>query len=103
MAKINLIRDKANISIESKRAEKIIGSSLEARIEIKIKDKEIYNLAQQHDFSEICITSSASILCDVNLEKDIEVVSNKATGKKCAVCWKIREYVCDRDGHCHLA
>ena len=67
------------------------------------KDQEIYKLAQSHDFSEICITSSASILYDDSLEKDIEVISRKASGKKCAVCWKIRENVCNRDGHCHLA
>ena len=100
--KINQIRDEANVSIESKRAEKIIGSSLEASIEIKIKDKEIYDLAQYQDFSEICITSSASILNDENMKKDIEVKSSKAVGNKCPVCWKIRENVCERHGHCHL-
>ena len=85
------------------RAGKILGSSLEANLEIKIKDQEIYKLAQSHDFSEICITSSASILYDDSLEKDIEVISRKASGKKCAVCWKIRENICERDGNCHLS
>ena len=70
--KLKLIRDEANISIESKRADKIIGSSLEANIEIKIKDKDMYSLAQNHDFSEICITSSASISNYNNLEKEID-------------------------------
>ena len=98
-----MIRDEANISIESKRAEKIIGSSLEANIEIKIKDKEIYSLAEKHDFSEICITSSASVLNDSNLEKEFEITSSKAIGKKCPVCWKIRENICERDGNCHLS
>ena len=96
--KIKLIRDEANISIESKRAEKIIGSSLEANIEIKIKDKDMFNLAQNHDFSEICITSSASISNDKNLEKEIEVISSKAIGNKCPVCWKInKKYVRNMD------
>ncbi len=101
--KIKLIRDEANISIESKRAEKIIGSSLEASIEIKIKDKEIYSLAQHHDFSEICITSSASILSDENIEKDIVVKSSKAIGNKCPVCWKITKDKCEKHGHLNLA
>ena len=101
--KIKLIRDEANISIESKRAEKILGSSLEANIKIKIKDQEMYKIAKSHDFSEICITSSASILCDVNLEKDIEVKSSKATGKKCPVCWKISKDKCEKHGHLNLA
>ena len=71
-------------------------------IEITIKDKEMFDIAQKHDFSEICITSSASILSDSNLEKDIQVISSKAAGNKCPVCWKIRENVCERAGHCHL-
>ncbi len=101
--KLKLIRNEANISIESKRADKIIGSSLEASIEIKIKDKDMYSLAEKYDFSEICITSSASISNDNNLEKEIEITSSKAVGNKCPVCWKIRENNCERDGNCHLS
>ena len=97
--KLKLIRDEANISIESKRADKIIGSSLEANIEIKIKDKDMYSLAQNHDFSEICITSSASISNDINLEKEIEITSSKAVGNKCPVCWKISKEICEKHGH----
>ena len=43
MEKIIDIRNEANSSIEAMRAEKIIGSSLEANIEIKL-DEESYNL-----------------------------------------------------------
>ena len=89
----------ANISIESKRAEKIIGSSLEANIEIKIKNQDMFNIAQNQDFSEICITSSASISNDNNLEKEIEVISSKAIGNKCPVCWKISKEICEKHGH----
>ena len=63
----------------------------------------MYSLAQNHDFSEICITSSASISYDNNLEKEIEITSSKAVGNKCPVCWKIRENICKRDGNCHLS
>ena len=100
--KIKKIRDEANVSIETQRSEKIIGSSLEANIEIKIKDKDIFDIAKKQDFSEICITSSASILRDNNLEKNIQVISFKAVGNKCPVCWKIRKNTCERAGHCHL-
>ena len=58
--KIIDIRNEANSSIEAMRAEKIIGSSLEANIEIEL-DEENYNLGKNYDFSEICITSSAKI------------------------------------------
>ena len=85
------------------KRKKIIGSSLEANIEIKIKDKDLYSLAQKHDLSEICITSSALLLNDNNLENEIEVTSSKAVGKKCPVCWKIRENACERHSNCHLS
>ena len=97
--KLKFIRDEANISIESKRANKIIGSSLEANIKISIKDKELFSLAKNHDFSEICITSSALISNDINLEKEIEITSSKAEGSKCPVCWKISKEICKRHGH----
>ena len=70
---------------------------------IRDRDKDMYSLAQNYDFSEICITSSASILNDNNLEKEIEITSSKAVGNKCPVCWKIRENICERDGNCHLS
>ena len=36
------------------------------------------------------------------IEKDIQVISSKAAGNKCPVCWKIRQNACERAGHCHL-
>ena len=59
----------------------------------------MYNLAQNHDFSEICITSSASISNDSNLGKEIEITSSKAVGNKCSVCWKISKEICEKHGH----
>jgi len=96
--KIKKIRDEANISIETQRADKIIGSSLEAIIQIKLKS-ELYNIAKNEDFSEICITSSASISKDDNIKNDIQVNTMKAIGNKCPVCWKISENECIRHGH----
>ncbi len=67
--KIKKIRDEANISIETQRTDKIIGSSLEANIQIKLKD-EFYKIAKNEDFSEICITSSASIIKDDKIKSN---------------------------------
>ena len=72
---------------------------MEANIEIKIKNQDMFNIAQNQDFSEICITSSALISYDKNLEKDIEVISLKAIGNKCPVCWKISKEICEKHGH----
>tara|TARA_Y100000590_G_scaffold28487_1_gene31916 strand:+ start:3278 stop:6001 length:2724 start_codon:yes stop_codon:yes gene_type:complete len=91
------IRDYSNISIESKRAEKIIGSSLEANIKIKL-NKDLYEIAKNFDFGEICITSGAEIILDNNLEDKISVETQKAVGEKCSVCWKIRKDKCERHG-----
>jgi isoleucyl-tRNA synthetase len=99
--KIKKIRDEANISIETQRTDKIIGSSLEANIQIKLKD-ELYKIAKNEDFSEICITSSASIIKDDKIKSDIQVNTQKAIGNKCPVCWKISENDCERHGHLKL-
>tara|TARA_B100000530_G_scaffold154898_1_gene97231 strand:+ start:765 stop:3497 length:2733 start_codon:yes stop_codon:yes gene_type:complete len=93
--KLKKIRDFSNISIESKRAEKVIGSSLEANIKIKLKE-DLYALAKNFDFGELCITSGADVILDNNLEEEISVETEKADGKKCSICWKIRQDKCER-------
>jgi len=96
--KIKKIRDEANISIETQRANKTIGSSLEADIQIKLKNN-YFNLAKENDFSEICITSLAKVIQDNNMEEDIQVTCKKAEGEKCSVCWKISKTSCEKHGH----
>jgi len=96
--KIKKIRDEANISIETQRANKTIGSSLEADIQIKLKNN-YFNLAKENDFSEICITSLAKVIQDNNMEEDIQVTCKKAEGEKCSVCWKISKNSCEKHGH----
>jgi len=93
--KIIDIRNEANSSIEAMRAKKIIGSSLEANIEIEL-DEENYNLGKNYDFSEICITSSAKIVNTKKKENSIKVNTEKAEGQKCPVCWKINKNGCER-------
>ncbi len=93
--KIVDIRNEANSSIETMRAEKIIGSSLEANIEIEL-DEDNYNLGKNYDFSEICITSSAKIINTKKKENLIRVKTIKAEGQKCPVCWKINKNGCER-------
>jgi len=89
---INL-RNICNISIEEKRAKKEIGSSLEAELEIKLNSK-LKDLTKNVDFSELCITSNALVTYHDNL--DTSVVTKKALGKKCPVCWKINLEQCSR-------
>jgi len=89
------IRDYCNISIEEKRTEKMIGSSLEARIKIKLKNK-FFEVAKDIDFAELCITSEAELVKDEKITEDIEVETFKAEGNKCNICWKIKQKKCER-------
>jgi isoleucyl-tRNA synthetase len=87
------IRDICNVSIEAKRANKEIGSSLEASLKISMNEKMI-QLTKDIDFSELCITSETNIE-NIN-EDDIRVETKKAEGTKCPVCWKISKAPCKR-------
>ena len=90
------IRDICNISIEEKRSNKLIGSSLEAALTIRL-DKKNFEIVQDIDLAELCITSSVKVNVDPNV-KNIEVQADKAKGKKCPICWKIVLEPCARCG-----
>ncbi len=90
------IRNICNISIEEKRADKEIGSSLEADLNIYL-DKKLEEITKNIDFSELCITSKAQISFKEKLETSAQ--TKKAKGTKCTLCWKISESACDRT-HC---
>jgi len=99
-SKLIKIRDICNLSIEQKRADKVIGSSLEAYLEI-ILNKENFDLFKNIDFAELCITSSAIIKQsdESNFDKTgVRVNTFKAEGEKCLVCWKVDPKPCSRHG-----
>ena len=87
------IRDICNISIESKRSSKEIGSSLEANLVISLNEKLFY-YTENVDFSELCITSIAKV--EKTATEEVSVKTTKAEGNKCTVCWKINKNQCDR-------
>ena len=87
------IRDVCNISIEEKRANKEIGSSLEAELKIKLNEK-YKDIISKIDLSELCIVSKTQINFDEG--SDIQVETKKAPGEKCPVCWKISVEPCER-------
>ena len=89
------IRQKVNASIEEKRSSKIIGSSLEAKVEINLP-KIDFDLLKEVDAKELFIISDFT----QNLARDgeISVIVKKAEGSKCIRCWKIVSKV--QDGKC---
>ena len=89
------IRDICNLSIEEKRAEKIIGSSLEASIKISLNKERLKNFSDI-DFAELCITSNAEL--KPSKDDEISAEAFKAEGTKCPVCWKISAQPCSRHG-----
>ncbi len=93
------IRDICNISIEEKRANKEIGSSLEADINLRLNSK-FKQIVKDIDLSELCITSSVEINFDD--QTDVKVLTKKAAGQKCSVCWKIRLDPCERHPKCQI-
>jgi isoleucyl-tRNA synthetase len=87
------IREKCNLSIEEKRSNKEIGSSLEAEIEIFLNNSFKETL-ENVDLAELCIISKAT----VNFHEHESTIINakKAYGEKCPVCWKINTSGCLR-------
>ena len=71
----------------------MIGSSLEAEIKIHL-DQNLESITKDIDFSELCITSKAEVNYENNI--DANVITEKAKGAKCSMCWKINEKGCAR-------
>ena len=111
--KIRNVRRVVTGAIEVLRQEKVIGSSLETCPVIHIKDKELFNIIESVDMSEICITSGISIEFSMNSiadncfiiddVPDVGVICQTAQGKKCQRCWtlnissdKSEDELCDR-------
>ncbi len=90
------IKQEVNIAIEEKRANKEIGSSLEAELKIT-SNKEIFDLLDGMDLPEYFITSKADkFKNDIDDKLTIEV--KKTSGTKCPRCWKILKTKCARCG-----
>ncbi len=95
-ASVRAVRAVVTGALEIERAQKRLGSSLEAAPVVYIADGHLRMALEGVDFSEICITSDIRIdagegpadafrLPDV---KGVAVVPNRASGVKCARSWK---------------
>jgi len=95
--KIRTVRRVVTGALEIERANKKIGSSLEAHPIVLVANEELFEAVVDGDLAEVCITSAATLvndagpsdafrLSDVN---GVAVVINLAEGQKCARSWKI--------------
>ena len=97
--KLLAIRQQVNIAIEEKRSSKVIGSSLEADIEISLTKPE-FDILKGIDSEELFITSNVKENLSKGIKNEITVIVKKANGTKCIRCWKIvaevKENKCSR-------
>jgi isoleucyl-tRNA synthetase len=109
--RILVIREAVHQVMEKARAEKIIGSGLEAGLRLYVDDQDL-NLLQRFEgeFRFVCITSAAEILsrrqapASASLSQDgrmaIELFAN--AGEKCIRCWHRRADVGTHTKHPEL-
>jgi isoleucyl-tRNA synthetase len=99
--KIRCVRSVVTGALEIERAQKRIGSSLEAAPRVFITDASLRAVLESVDFAEVCITSDIIIEAGKGPEDafrldDVSgaaVVTDRAQGRKCARSWKISRLV----------
>jgi isoleucyl-tRNA synthetase len=95
--KVRTVRGVVTGAIEIERAQKRIGSSLEAHPIVHVSNADLYEAVVDIDLAEICITSAATLVNDDGPAdafrlpdvSGVAVKPNLAEGTKCARSWKI--------------
>ena len=84
--KIIQVRDVVNGALETARAEKKIGKSLEAKIVLTVPAEDAF-LAEmdQADLADLLIVSQV----EVTVGQAIQATVENAAGDKCQRCWKV--------------
>jgi isoleucyl-tRNA synthetase len=109
------IRVLAQMALEKKRREKVIGSSLEAKVKIQVEKADKYDLLKKHeaDLPALFIVSEVEIdpLESFSIENyestdcifsplfGVAISVEKPNGKKCERCWNIRTDVGKQADH----
>jgi isoleucyl-tRNA synthetase len=102
--KVRQVRSVVTAVLELERAQKRLGSSLEAAPVVYIDNAELFEAVVDVDLAEVCITSSATLVegdgrthgavyMGSEYPKGVGVAPLLATGKKCARSWKVTESV----------
>jgi isoleucyl-tRNA synthetase len=98
---IKRVRRVVTGALEIERANKKIGSSLEAAPRVFIADEALLGALHDVDFAEVCITSGIEVIAgnppaDAFTLPDVAgvgVVPKRAEGKKCARSWRVTDDV----------
>ncbi len=99
--KLRSLRRVVTGALEIERAQKRIGSSLEAAPIVYVADGELFAAAVDVDLAELCITSAATLVegegppeaFRLDEVHGVAVDPRRARGRKCARSWKITESV----------
>ena len=97
VARVRRVRRAVTAALEVKRAEKVIGSSLEAAPVVHVEDADLLALLKGIEMDDLCITSGLRLTGDpapaeafrLPEVEGVGVVFEPAEGAKCQRCWKI--------------
>jgi len=95
--KVRIVRRVVTGALEIERAQKRIGSSLEAHPIVHVADEALFEAVADVDLAEACITSAATLVADEGPAgafrlpdvSGVAVIPNLAEGTKCARSWKV--------------
>ena len=110
--KIHMLRDDAKKALELARKDKVIGSSLDAKVQLYCASDELYGFVKsvEADLAAVLIVSQVEVLRDgtgVFAGEEIPELSitvSHADGEKCARCWTYSNTVGEDPNHpdcCH--
>jgi isoleucyl-tRNA synthetase len=105
--RIRTLRKVVTGALEVERREKRIGSSLQATVDVYVKDASYVDVFKDIDLAEVSITSDAKMTVgdapmDAFTMEDtdgIAVISNLSDGGKCERCWQVLPEVGTIKGH----
>ena len=97
--RLRLLRSLATLAIEPARRDKLIGSSLEARLVIAANHADAALIASV-DFAELAIVSGVEVSIDESLEAGARVATVASEDPRCERCWRHLPDVAEETGLC---
>jgi isoleucyl-tRNA synthetase len=97
--RLRLLRSLATLAIEPARRDKLIGSSLEARLAIAANHADAALIASV-DFAELAIVSGVEVSIDESLETGARVTTMASEDPRCERCWRHLPDVGEATGLC---
>ncbi len=91
---IYAIREAVNKKLEEKRAEKVIGKSLEAKVVLTVQDEALAaQIAGWSELQDVLIVSAVEVKTGETGEEAMAYAIEKASGCQCERCWKFADEV----------